>query len=76
MAEVHAHAPELWHIAPHPQDARLLTTVYNEGALASLGTSGVFVPLPRAPYMPANGRLPAAASHVGLLSSQDAHAST
>ena len=33
MAEVHEHAPELWHIAPHPQDPRLLATVYNDGRL-------------------------------------------
>ena len=31
VAETHAHPPEIWQLAPHPQDASLLATVHNEG---------------------------------------------
>ncbi len=31
VRSVHAHAAEIWHIAPCPTDTALATTVYNEG---------------------------------------------
>jgi len=31
VRSVHAHAAEVWHIAPCPTDTALATTVYNEG---------------------------------------------